>query len=337
MRRVSIADVAARAETSRTTVSHVVSGNRRVGEEVRRRVLAAMEELGYVPSRAAQSLKSGATNIIGLIVPDIGNQFFADLTKGVEQAALDAGYNMILGNTAFAGDRERFHLEAVRSRAVDGIVYAAGAPASAQATDRILAGIPFVLVDEEIPGASTSTVTSDNTAGGALVADHLLALGHRNAVILTASSQLMSSERRVAGFARQWTAAGGTHTTLDGGFSYDGGHARVREHADLFGPDGATAVFATNDLMALGAMTALRDLGRSVPRDISIVGYDDILAARLVEPALTSVRQDTDQLGSRAFEVLLTRIQDPDAPQVNLSLPVRLVERSSCATPQHGR
>ncbi|MEO3761916.1 LacI family DNA-binding transcriptional regulator [Streptomyces sp. B5E4] len=161
MARPVIADVAARAGVSRTTVSHALSGKRPVSPSVLKRVREAMAELGYVPRRAAQTLKSGASQIVGLIVPDISNTFFADLAKVVEDVSLEQGYHVVFGNTAFEVERERLHPNMIRSRAVDGVVYAAGAPSPAPDTAEMLAGIPFVLVDAEVPGAGATSVVSE--------------------------------------------------------------------------------------------------------------------------------------------------------------------------------
>ncbi|AZM49281.1 LacI family transcriptional regulator [Streptomyces sp. WAC 06738] len=331
MARPVIADVAARAGVSRTTVSHALSGKRPVSPRVLKRVQEAMAELGYVPRRAAQTLKSGASQIVGLIVPDISNTFFADLAKGVEDVSLDQGYNVVFGNTAFEVERERFHLNMIRSQAVDGVVYAAGAPSPAPDTAEMLAGIPFVLVDEEVPGIGATSVVSDNAEGGRLAARHLAALNHRDALVLSASSQLMSSLRRVEGFRDLWLETGGSCEVRPGGFTYDGGYAAIREAAVLFLERGFTCVFAVNDMMALGAVAALRDLGLAIPADVSVVGFDDVLAAHLIEPALTTVRQDAAVLGRTAAEELYRIIADPASGPEHTVLPVTLRERHSTA------
>lgn len=340
MSRVSIADVAARAGVSRTTVSHAISGRRPVSAEVRERVQQAMDDLGYVPSHAAQSLIRGSTGLVGLIVPDIANEFFAELAKGVEDAAMQAGHNVLLGNTDFSAEREWFHLGTIRSRAVDGVVYAAGAPPAGSDTERILNGVPFVLVDEEIPEVAATTVVSNNGEAGALAAAHLAGLGHRRALVLGATSELLSSSRRVQAFRSRWRKPRMKSDVAFGGFTYQGGYEAVRNAIQTIHDDGITAIFAANDLMAMGAIQALREHGLGVPTDLSVVGCDDITAAHLVSPPLTTVRQDPQALGRRAVEELVDQMSGTaSAPSVDapnrIALPVELIVRESTAEPAH--
>lgn len=328
---VSIADVAAAAGVSPTTVSHALSGKRRVSPEVRERVHQAMRQLGYTPRRSAQSLASGRTRVIGLIVPDIGNAYFAALAQGVERSTVDRGYNVLLCTTGFDHAREVHALEMIRSRAVDGVVYAAGAPPTTSELTRLLGDLPLVLVDEEIPEASATLFVSDNEAGGRLAAEHLLGLGHRSAVVLQANAELVSSRSRVQGFTAAWTAGGGDPVTVvEGGFTDEGGHAAVVPLVPWLADGGATAVFAVNDLMALGATEALWSAGLSVPEDISVVGFDDIVPVRYARPSLTTVRQDVALLGVSAGTALVSALEGT-APLTGGRhvLPVDLVVRRS--------
>ncbi len=305
----SITDVAERAGVSRATVSHTISGKRFVGPDVRDRVLAAMDELGYVPSRSARNLALGTTHVIGLLVPDIANGFFAELAKGVETTAIEAGYNVIIGNTGFDREREILYLEMIRSRAVDGILYAAGSAVDNSQLGKTVADIPLVLVDEELADSSAYSIISDNYDGGRQVAEHLLSLGHTNALILGAQPDLLSSARRVNGFADAWSAGGGDTVVDLGSFTYEGGYAGAARHLDLLLAGKFTAIFAANDLMALGAISYLRDRDIHVPEDVSVVGFDDSPLAQYTVPRLTTVRQDVWGLGARAATVLLKALQ----------------------------
>ena len=211
---VSIDAVAELAGVSPTTVSHALSGKRKVSSEVKARVFAAMTELDYVPSRPAQNLALGVTRTLALMVPDIGNGYFAELAKGVERAAADRGYNVILCTTGFDYAREVQYLEMINSRAVDGVVYAAGVyAADTPPTDKelqgLLSGMPMVFVDEEIEGTQFTAVVSDNEAGGRLVAEHLLELGHQTALVISVDGEPVSSVLRTRGFLDAWMAAGG--------------------------------------------------------------------------------------------------------------------------------
>ncbi|WKU03351.1 LacI family DNA-binding transcriptional regulator [Micromonospora sp. HUAS LYJ1] len=303
---VSISDVAARAGVSRATVSHVLSGNRPVSQRVQSLVREAMQDLGYVPSRTAQNLARGTTRTIGLLVPDIGNSFFADLAKGVEQASIERGFNVLLGNTGWTSEREIFYLETLKSRAIDGVVYAAGAPAPTSRLAELFAGVPVVAVDEELDGLALTTVVSDNRAGGALAARHLAGLGHQRAVVVGANLQLASSKHRVDGFVHTWgELVGRTPEVIEGPFEEEAGYLAASHLVPRIRIGEVTAVFALNDMVALGALRALREAGLQIPTACSVVGFDDIYAARHVTPGLTTVRQDAVGMGALAASALL--------------------------------
>jgi DNA-binding LacI/PurR family transcriptional regulator len=328
---VSIGDVATRAGVSQTTVSHTLSGKRKVSESVRERVLVAMSELGYVPSRTAQNLAIGRTRILGLVVPDIGNSFFAVLAKGVERAAMDEGYNVILCTTGFDHARELLCLEMVTSRAVDGVIYAAGSTPTSSELSHALGGLPLVLVDEEVPGAHASAFVSDNVEGGRIAACHLLGLGHRRAVVVAGNEDLVSSSRRVDGFTEAWAAGGGEPPqTLIGGFTEEGARTAIEPCLQALRRGEATAVFAANDLMALGVLDALHIAGVDCPRDVSVLGFDDIGPAHYSRPRLSTVRQDVAALGSAAAVALIAALDSPATTVHEWHvLPVELVIRES--------
>jgi LacI family transcriptional regulator len=326
----SIAEVARLAGVSTTTVSHALSGQRPVSAATRRRVQEAMDAVGYSPRRAAQNLATGSTRLLGLIVPDISNSFFAELAKGVEEAAIDAGYNVVLCNSAFNHERELLYLETIRSRAVDGVVYAAGSPTSHREMVDSLGNIPVVLVDEEVLGSSACSFVSDNVEGGRLAAEHLISLGHQRAIIVSTTG-LGSSDDRADGFAAAWQSHGLPRpVVVNGDFTYDGGHAAT---TDAFRPESGiqfSAVFATNDLMALGSINRLLEIGLRVPEDISVIGFDDIAIANITRPGLTTIKQDVRQLGVRAAGALIAALGSATPPPpVRHVQPVELIVRGT--------
>jgi len=327
---ISIRQVADKAGVSVTTVSHTISGNRPVSPATVDRVSTAMAELGYEPSHAAQALKLGITQTIGVLVPDITNNFFAKLATGVEDVAYARGHNMILGNTGFEPARELEYLKMVRRRAVDGLIYAAGSPVSGFTIEELSANFPVVLADEEISVPKAVLVTSDHRSGGSLVGRHLTELGHRSALVITGPAGLRSSEDRLDGFREHF---GGPTIVVTGDFQQRSGSAAVAGHP----PDGTqpySAIFALNDLMALGAIKGLRAMGFSIPTDVSVVGFDDIPTAELMHPSLTTVRQPAFMVGRLAAERLLDGLEGKQTTTDSRTvLPVELMRRESTAPP----
>ena len=331
--KVSIRDIARSAGVSSTTVSHAISGKRPVSPATLAKVTAAMEEFGYAPSRSARNLALGKTQIIGLLVPDIGNAFFAELTKGVERVASGGQYNVIIGNTGFDRARGLMHLEMIRSRAVDGVVYSAGSPFTDDEMSKATGGVPLVLVDGEIPGSPAPLVVSDNNDGGRLAAEHLLSLGHRHALVINAPRGLLSGQHRVEGFLAAWESGGGQSVRIaEGGFTADSGRDATRRNIREFDSGPLTAVFAVNDEMAIGALSEFRSRGIAVPGQVSVMGFDDIRSARDMVPTLTTVQQNVTQLGERAAELLLSILKTGQQPEASrITVPVNLVARESTA------
>ncbi|MPY56645.1 LacI family DNA-binding transcriptional regulator [Streptomyces spongiae] len=328
-RPASIKDVAAAAGVSPTTVSHVLSGNRPVNEHTAARVRSVVNRLGYVPASLARSLQAGSTSVIGLLIPDISNTFFAELAKGAEDAAHDLGYGLILCNTEFDADREDRYLGMIRSRFIDGMVYASGSPPSRRRLEALMGKFPIALADEEVEGLQGALIaTADHEAGGRLVGEHLRALGHRRALMLTGPRALKSGVARAQGFVR---AFGGEVVERVGDFKESSGYRLVADLLDRGGLD-CTAVFAANDLMAFGALTALREAGLSVPDDISVAGFDDIRAASLAHPPLTTVHQPAYDVGRTATAQLLQYVTRGEVPPASRhTLPVELKVRGSTA------
>lgn len=329
---ISIADVARRASVSRTTVSHVLSGNRPVSEAAARRVHAAMSELKYVPSRSARSLALGSTQTVGLLLPDISNGFFADIAKGVEGRCIESGFNVLLCNTGWNFEREVFYLETLRSRAVDGVIYASGAPPAASKLVELLAGLPVVAVDEALPGVTVTSVLSKNRHGGRAVAAHLLSLGHTGVAVVGVNRDLASSSQRLAGFQAEWKKGTAQRAmVVEGSFDEESGARAAHELIPAIRAREVTAIFATNDLGALGAIRVLRQAGIEVPSDCSVVGFDDAIVARHAYPPLTTIRQDATGMGAQAAEALMSQLSGAE-PSPSAALPVELVVRSSTAS-----
>ena len=323
-----LSDVAARAGVGLATASRVLNGNPRVAPETRKRVLAAAQELRFRPSGSARSLATGSTRTVGLVLPDIANPFFPVLSRGLDDAAHADGFAVIVTNTDNLPDREAACVSLLRDRSVDGIVIvSSGMP---QALPDLVGSVPALLVDRRVPGWSADSVSSDNVMGGRQAAEHLIAKGHRRIAHLGGPSVVDSASDRRAGYLATLAEAGldaPAEWISAGPFTFESGYERMLQWIDN-GLD-ATAVFAANDLIAVGALQACQDRGWPVPERVALVGYDDILFARLVRPRLTTVAQPAFRMGVLAWELLARRIKEPDKPTEHLVLPTKLIERES--------
>jgi len=288
-----------------------------------------MDLLGFIPNRAAQSLSSGHNHTIGLLVPDIRNSFFAELARGVEDRAHESGFSVVLGSTDFDHEREQRYLNLIRSRALDGLVYAAGAPPKLTFLLDIEREVPLVLADEEVPGFDSALVMADHFEGGRLVAQYLAALGHSQVLVISGPRELASSVKRLTGFEEGF---GSGHFDIHVGDFREGSGSNAIEAQDNPKRFAYTAVFALNDLMAVGAIRALEAVGKRVPEDVSVIGFDDIALARLVNPTLTTVSQPAYRIGHFATARLLEAVEAGQRPsQFRHLLDVDLVVRASSA------
>lgn len=285
-----------------------------------------MAKLGYVPNHAAKSLRSGITRTIGLLIPDIANAYFAELAKGVEDAAAQHGYSVVFSSTNFDPVREDRYLDVMRAGAIDGLVYAAGAPPSSRRLGELAKSFPMAVADEELAGVSSTTITSDNIQGGRLVGLHLASLGHDCVLYVGGPPNLRTTHQRLQGL-RAGLGPEGQVETEYGDYREQSGYELVRAR---LANRHFTAVFAGNDMMALGAMRALKEGGLTLPADVSVVGYDDIPLAEFVSPSLTTIRQPVYAIGYAAAEQLLASLaQRRPLPQGRVILDVELIERGS--------
>jgi LacI family transcriptional regulator len=342
---VTIADVARRAGVSTATVSRVLAGLGGARPATRARIEAAARELGYRPSAIARSLKSRTTKTFGLIVTNIENPYFPQLVRAVEDAARLDGYALLLCNAADDPDRESFYLDLLVDRRTDGVIIAASSLGERHRAWLREARLPIVLVNTLARGVRLPSVTSDNRDGGLVAAAHLIGLGHRRLGVLTAGHRNADAPLRLAGIQDAMRRAGLDPDGLAivvGEPGVIGGETAMSEmladHPDV------TGVIAYNDLMAIGALRSVRAGGGQVPRDISVVGFDDVDLAAYVEPPLTTIVQSTAELGRLAVRQLLDRLQngssDGDGPNAargraatRIVVPIRLEVRGSTGPP----
>lgn len=331
----TIRDVANAARVSTSTVSHVINDTRFVKPETRERVIQAMQQLNYQHNRLASSLRNRRTQIIGVLVPNSANPYFAEVLAGIEDTCFEQNYHIILGNANDDPERERSYLEVLLSRQVDGIVLIS--TGDFDSSVRLLSEnrTPVVMVDRSAQLDTVDEIFTDGHGGGRLATEYLLALGHRYIGCITGPSALTPSAARVMGYREALASAGiipRNDWLFEGDFQHQSGYSAA--HDFLRSREPPTAIFACNDLMAVGAMAAVQQAGLSVPYDISIIGYDDIPLASYANPRLTTISQPARELGQLAVQRLLDRFDQPDMPALHEKLPVALVERDSCTSPR---
>ena len=325
-------DVAERAGVSVTTVSHVINNTRPVSDELRRRVLSSMDELGYQPNRLARSLRRGQTHTIGMIIPDSANPFFAEMARGVEDTSFENGYSVILCNSDGDLNKELLYTNVLTEKRVDGILFVA----AGLSTDRILdlqaQKIPLVVVDRDLPDAAVDSVLVDNTQGGWLATRHLADLGHRRIACIAGPSDVTPSADRVTGYRRAMAEAGiptDEALIVKGDFRYGGAYRASIQLLQRHDPP--TAIFACNDLMAVAVMRAALEHGLQVPGDLSVVGFDDVRLAAFSNPPLTTISQPKHEMGVVAATMLLARMRDLGTPAHRRVFETSLVTRRSTA------
>ena len=324
----TIGDVARRARVSTATVSRVLAGVGRARPETQARVLEAARALDYRPSEVARSLKRRSTQTLGLIITDIENPYFPQLVRSVEDAARASGYSVLLCNAADDPEREASYLELLADRRVDGLIIAASSLGVRHVEWLSSPPIPVVLVNTAAPDVGLPAIMSDNELGGRVATEHLLGLGHRRFGYLLPPPRNVDAPERVAGVRSALVAAGcpPDALTVTVGEALVGGGERAANDLLDRAPE-TTAIVAYNDLMAIGALRALRRRGRRVPADASVVGFDDVAVAAYIDPPLTTIAQRTDEMGRRAV-AQLTGDGDGIGPGT-VRLPVDLQVRDS--------
>lgn len=306
--RVSIADVAREARVSRQTVSRALNNKGEISADTRARVLEVIERLDYRPSSIARGLATRHTRTIGFIVPDIANTFFADIGRGADNLAHAAGYSLLLSNTTEDPDREADLLRTLEQRSVDGVLLCSSRLPDARLSDLVERHDAVVLINRQLPGVSSVCV--DDRLGARLMAEHLVRAGRRRIGLLTGSPAAHSTRERTGGYREVLAEAGLPYDPADTGRcaspDIESGCAAaltlLAARPDLDG------LLCYNDLVAIGALAACRELGRRVPDDVAVAGADDILLARLVTPGLTTLRVDRQAIGAAAVQLLLDQL-----------------------------
>ena len=332
--RTTIKDIARATGVSASTVSLVLNGkDQRISEKTRRHVVQVANELEYEPNQLAVGLITQRSHTLGLIIPDVSNTFFSEIAKGAEEEAFSAGYNIILCNTNDQASRDVKYMNLLLGRNVDGIALTISSPQQGtenKACQKLLelSQKPAVLIDRIRMGDKTSSIMVDHLHGGFLATKHLIDQGHRKIGCITGSMRLYTASLRFQGYKKALEQSG-IPLNMDW---VEHGHYHLEDGerlAERLMRRGVTAIFACNDLMAYGVYRVAKRLGVSIPDDLSVVGFDNLLFSDLVDPPLTTVAQGANEIGTRAIRKLIALVENRDEQNESIRFEPYLVTRKS--------
>lgn len=332
--RITIEDIAREANVSYATVSRVVNNKGYVSEETRRRVNEVVARTGYIANRQARGLAGGRSNVVGLVVPDLDTSYIGEIIRGIDSELAAATYDLMLYTTRHRKHRENAFVATLTAGLSDGLLLVLPSDPGTNLASFRQRNFPCVLIDHRGSDESGPVVGATNFQGGYDATRYLLDLGHRRIGIITGTLTMGCAVDRLRGYESALADCGvpvDSDLVRIGDFHQPLAYSRTRELLDL--PNPPTAIFASNDVSAFGAMEAIRDSGRRIATDISVVGFDDIPAAAMVNPPLTTVRQPLFEMGASATRMLLDLIGNPTHEGERLNLPTALVIRESCRPP----
>jgi LacI family transcriptional regulator len=329
----SLIDVALRAKVNISTVSRVINQTGKIGAETQARVTKVMRELGYRPNRVARRLRrrDGSSHLLGLIIPNIQNIFFADLARGVEDVAYKNNFAVLLCNYDEDEVKERFYLDVLQSESVDGIILPPIHETDPAVLQVVRNGTPVVCVDRSLSTGNLDKVEVDNHAGALKAVEHIIARGHRRIGLIGGPADSSTGRERLRGYKDAHSQANLTirpELVRFGDYKQASGQTLAHELLSLSDPP--TALVVCNGLMTAGALEAIAAHGLKIPKQIAIVGFDDLTLADVFNPPLTIVRQPAYEVGKCAAELLLKRIEDATRPTTSLKLLPELIIRKSC-------
>jgi DNA-binding LacI/PurR family transcriptional regulator len=333
--KATLQGVAATAGVSISTVSRYLKGELSLRPDTEEKVLDAIRHHNYAPHRASgtPNLPRVHTSVLGILVPDIGNPYFAAAASEVAQSARELNYSTLIAsarNAAHLGD----DIRRLRSLPVDGIVCIGNLALNSDAQNFLTSGIPVVAVAEEKPGFHVDTVVADDYAGAYQAASYLCSLGHKRIAFVGGPKELRSSSQRERGWRDALSRAGADPDSpaISGTYGPESGAAALSRLLAL--PDRPTAIFAAGDIIALGMLGAARNLGISIPEDMSVIGFDNVPAAAIVTPRLTTITTPLATMARAALTLLTARMEDPDREAVTEVMPVAFVHGQSAGAPR---
>ena len=332
--RPTIFDVARVSGVSYSTVSRVVNGHAYVRESTRQRVQAAMVELGYVAHVTARALASGRTQAVGLLAQEIDNPFFSVVIKGIDQEVSLADYDLLLCTTHSRREKEAEYVARLSHGMVDGLLIVLPTLLPEYVAQLRAQRYPFVLIDHDSEAPGCNVINAANRAGTRAGITYLVELGHRRIGFISGRPDVGATHERFAGYQDALLEAGlplDDDIVVEGDFLEARGYAAAAELLSLGRPP--TAIFASSDVAALGVLAAARDAGLQVPRDLSVLGFDDIVEASYLGAALSTVRQPLREMGRVAVQRLMSLLADPLQPAVRTVMDTELVIRKTTAQP----
>jgi LacI family transcriptional regulator len=333
--KVTIIEVAAEAGVSFGTVSRVINNDIHVKAETRTRVLDAMRKLGFVANRQARSLAGGKSNTIGLLVPDLGTGYIGEIIRGIDTELSLTGLDLILYTTHRTASKEANYVANLARGMVDGLLLVLPRNPVDYIATLTQRNFPFVLIDHQGTGEDCPAVGATNWQGAFTATEYLIKLGHKRIGFITGSMDLGCSEDRLKGYRsalRAYHIADVPELIYEGTFFQPDGYTGANALLRLNEPP--TAIFASNDVMAMGVMDAVRSQGLRIPDDISIVGFDNIPQSAMVFPPLSTVQQPLEQMGRVAAQMLLGILKRPEKENSRIELPTELIVRDSTSPPK---
>jgi len=328
--RVTIVDVAEKAGVSLGTVSRVINNDAHVAPETRERVTMVVREMGYVANRQARSLKGSKTNVIGVLVPDLGTGYIGEIMRGIDSELALSQLDLMLFTTHRAAIKEANYVANMVQGMVDGLLVVLPRNPTDYTGSLTRRNFPFVLIDHQGTGESCPAVGATNWQGAYNATEYLIKLGHRRIGFITGSMDLGCANDRLDGYRsalRTHHIPEALELIYEGDFNQPDGYAGASVLLDLASPP--TAIFASNDVMAMGVMDAVRNRKMYIPEDISVLGFDNIPQSAMVFPPLTTVQQPLEQMGRVATQMLLDILKNPDKNVGRIELPTELIVRDS--------
>jgi LacI family transcriptional regulator len=328
MKSPTIYDVAEKAGVSIATVSKVINNTGRISDKTRKKVLGVMDEIKYYPSVVASALTGKRTQTIGLLVPNLANPFYAELARSMEDRADELGFSIVICSTDYKEEKEDKYVSLLIRKRVDGFIITSGFNNVSLIKELINQKIPVALIAYNISRESLSTVSVDDYTGGYQATAHLAELGHQRIAVI--SEKVQSSAERIRGYQnalKDYQLSFNETLLTETKATVNNGEKEAEKFLNLEEPP--TAIFAFNDILAIGAMGAVRKKGLSIPEDISVIGFDDTILARHCYPPLTTMAQPLEEIGDQAVELLVAEIEGKATKKQRILLQAELVVRQS--------